>query len=113
VRGAFGGAWLDLEARKPVVATTDATQVGGIRAAGAEARLVARSQRDLDAAKVALDRSAAPVGMTGWYVDVRANRLIVCALPAGTAAARDWVRARGVDPALVDVVTAKSRPTVG
>jgi streptogrisin C len=107
----FGGTWLDTTAQQLVVATTDPTQVGRIRAQGAQARVVARSQADLDAGKAALDRATAPAEATSWYVDVRANQIVLNVLPHGVAAARRFVRAAGVDESWVQVVPSNDVPT--
>jgi streptogrisin C len=78
----FAGSWFDSSAGKLVVATTDASRIGQIHAAGANARLVSRSAAQLDAHKSALDRAeaSAPSSVTGWYVDTATNSVVVSVL---------------------------------
>jgi streptogrisin C len=108
----FGGAWLSGDAGRLVVAITDPHLTGAVRAAGAEPRLVQRSERQLDAVKERLDRAPrpAPEAVSGWYVDVVTNTVVVRAAPDSSLAAADLVRAGGVDPAAVRVVTATETP---
>lgn len=77
---AFGGSWYDSATGRLVVGVTDAARAGAVRATGADAVTVARTQAALDAAKAALDKYAgqtAPKEVTGWYVDEQANSLVV------------------------------------
>jgi hypothetical protein len=63
----FGGAWI--ESGTLTVAVTDARSADTVRAAGAQARLVSRSERQLDALKSTLDANSAAAGrvVPGWY----------------------------------------------
>jgi len=108
----FGGAWLTADAGRLVVAITDPGLAGVVRAAGAEPRLVQRSERKLDAIKERLDRASrpAPAVVSGWYVDVVTNTVVVRAAPGSATAAAGFVRAGGVDSAAVRVVTAAGTP---
>lgn len=94
--GSFGGAWFDSSAGTLVVAVTDASKAGQVTAAGATARVVQRSVAQLDAAKSALDarEASAPKSVTGWYVDLTTNSVVVSVLgsdPAGLA----WASSMG------------------
>ncbi|MFC0527847.1 S1 family peptidase [Phytohabitans kaempferiae] len=85
---AYGGAWLTAGADSLVVAVTTKAQAAKVTAAGATARMVTRSEAQLDAVKSTLDRNAAkaPAGaVPGWYVDVVTNTVVV--LARGDAAA--------------------------
>jgi len=95
--GAYAGAWLDKGTL--TVAVTDAAAAARVRAAGATASVVKHSEARLDAAKSTLDGRAVPRGVPGWYVDPRANAVIVLANPGSEAAARTF--ARGVSGVVV------------
>src|SRR5205807_6249356 len=51
----YGGSWFDLAGNKLVVGVTDTGMVEAVRAAGAEAKLVTHTAKQLDDAKAALD----------------------------------------------------------
>ncbi|MEU7789925.1 proprotein convertase P-domain-containing protein [Amycolatopsis sp. NPDC049159] len=77
VRARSAGQWFDAATGKLTVAVTTAEAASQVRAAGAEARVVARSQADLDrtdAAVRALVGAGVP-GVYGWGVDVRGNEV--------------------------------------
>ncbi|WP_306463151.1 S1 family peptidase [Solihabitans fulvus] len=99
----FGGAWYDAASNRLVVGVTDAAKVAQVTAAGAQAKIVAHSQRSLDGAKAALDQFAAPASVTGWYVDTMANRLVVEVNAASRDAAAD--RFANAARALTDAVS--------
>nr|BFE53152.1 hypothetical protein GCM10017745_65790 [Saccharothrix mutabilis subsp. capreolus] len=100
----FGGAWIDGSGTLQV-AVTDAAALPG-------ARVVARSERELDALKSKLDgrAAAAPVPAVGWHVDVATNSVVVKSHPAKLAAARAFVAASGVPAAAVRHVTTDESP---
>ncbi|MEW1922602.1 carbohydrate-binding protein [Streptomyces sp. NPDC088360] len=116
LRGALGrdfaGAWVHgATSAKLTVATTDASDVNAIEARGARAEVVRHSLGQLEAAKADLDRAAkktatrdAPV----WYVDVRANAVVVQAVRSG--AATSLVATAGVGSSLVQVERVRERP---
>jgi streptogrisin C len=108
---AYAGAWLTPEGRL-VVATTDAAYLGRIRHAGAEARLVARSQAELDAVKAKLDKDPrmAHSPIVSWYVDVPRNEVVVTALVTGVEAVRHLVAGIVADPGVVRVEKATGHP---
>jgi streptogrisin C len=73
----YGGSWFDLAGNKLVVGVTDTGMVEAVRAAGAEAKLVTYTTKQLDDAKAALDRMPAPRTVNGWYVDPANNAVLV------------------------------------
>ncbi|GAB2758150.1 S1 family peptidase [Streptomyces bullii] len=82
------GSWVDDDGR-PVVAVTDEKAAAEVREAGAQAKMVRHSMRDLKSATVTL-RSAPRVAGTAWAMDYRANEVVV----RGdiTVSAADWAR---------------------
>jgi len=106
----FAGAWIDAETHELTIAVTDASAAAATRASGVLARVVARSEADLTAAKNLLDRAPAPPAVSAWYVDVIANEVVVQADPAARAAAGAFIRGSGADPALVRIEGATGRP---
>ena len=105
--GAYGGSWVDADGRTLVVGVTDPARAGQVRAAGARAQQVTRSQADLDRAKATLDRGAAAAGsgIHSWYVDPATNSVVVQA--ARPAEAADFIQDSGVQVAAVRTITAK------
>ncbi|MGI5284993.1 S1 family peptidase [Nonomuraea polychroma] len=108
--GSFGGAWLNDDASKLMVATTDPNAAPAIEAQGAQPVLVKRTLADLNAVMQKLD--AAPRRATAaaslWYVDVKTNTVSV---QAPTVQAADaLVAAAGVDRSLVTVAATAERP---
>ncbi|GLZ36420.1 S1 family peptidase [Actinokineospora sp. NBRC 105648] len=82
---AFAGSWLDQG--RLVVAVTDGSRADAVRAGGAQTTVVAHSADSLDATKAAIDERAeagAPSGVTGWYVDVRSNSVVLNVRPGAT-----------------------------
>ncbi|MEV4311014.1 S1 family peptidase [Actinocrispum sp. NPDC049592] len=88
----FGGAWFDMSAGRLVVGVTDVSKIAQATAAGASARVVTRSAAQLDSQVAALNarEASAPRSVTGWYVDTKANEVVVTALPGATAAAKSF-----------------------
>ncbi|MEV4665180.1 alpha-lytic protease prodomain-containing protein [Micromonospora echinofusca] len=108
----FAGAWLAPDAKSLVVAVTDSAKAAEVTAAGATPKLVDRSGRKLDAIKGGLDAAAAkapPASVPGWYVDVKSNTVVVQAR-GGTAAAKSFIKASGVDASAVRVVSTTEQP---
>lgn len=114
LRDHYAGSWLRPEDQRLVVATTDADDAATIRAAGAEPELVVRTERQLNAVKLALDRTARPdpSQITGWYVDVMTNSVVVRARPGAATAARKFITAGGADSTAVRVVTSDEAPAL-
>jgi streptogrisin C len=109
---AFAGAWLTADAKAFVVAVTDSAKAAEVTAAGATATLVTRSAAKLDAIKAGLDKAAAKASaasVPGWYVDVKTNTVVVQAR-GGTAVAKAFVKASGVDASAVRVVATTEQP---
>ncbi|MCU7723780.1 S1 family peptidase [Actinoplanes sp. KI2] len=107
----FGGAWLATDGTTLKVAVTNADAAAAVRAAGAVPVLVKRSEQTLDAAKAKLDAVRADAaGLSGWYVDVPTNKLVVVAKPGRTAAARSLAAEAGVKRDAVTVVTSSATP---
>ncbi|MFB8773625.1 alpha-lytic protease prodomain-containing protein [Streptomyces broussonetiae] len=108
----FAGAWVrGADSGTLTVATTDAADTAVIEASGARATVVRHTLTTLDAAKSRLDRAATGLDTTDapvWYVDVRTNSVVVQAVRS--SAARDLLRAAGVDASLAHVTTSAERP---
>ncbi|MFJ8817812.1 S1 family peptidase [Amycolatopsis thermoflava] len=104
---AFGGAWYDAASGKLVVGITDAARADAVEATGADTALVAHTESALDAAKASLDTLAAPREVTGWYVDERANRVVVTVVRGAQGAAVQGFldRARAAGPVQVEETT--------
>ncbi|GAA3765750.1 alpha-lytic protease prodomain-containing protein [Plantactinospora mayteni] len=108
---AYAGGWISAGGDL-VVAVTDRAQAARVTAAGAQPKLVARSEAQLDGVKSGLDRAAtkAPArSVPGWYVDVATNTVVVLA-SGGTSAATAFVAASGVDAAAVRIVSSTEAP---
>jgi streptogrisin C len=107
----FGGAWLATDGTTLKIAVTDPGAAAAVRKAGAEPVLVKRSEQTLVTAKEKLDsvRSDA-AGITGWYVDVATNKLVVVAKPGKTGAAKTLAREAGVSNSTVTVTTSDASP---
>ena len=107
----FAGAWLDAD-QHLVVAVTDAKEANRIRALGATPRVVERSADDLAAVMTELDRASrpSPNRVTGWYVDVETNEVVVEALPNARGAAQRFVRSAGADAGTVRIETTTDKP---
>jgi streptogrisin C len=112
--GDFGGAWLAADGTTLKVAVTDRKAARQVEAAGGEAVLVKRSEQALDQAKEQLDAARSMAGdLTGWYVDVSANKVTVVARPGDTADAWEFAAAAGLDRDAVQVRTAeRPRPLI-
>ncbi|MEV5438317.1 S1 family peptidase [Streptomyces sp. NPDC052682] len=82
------GSWVDDDGR-PVVAVTDDKAAAEVRAAGARAKKVRHSMRDLKSAAATL-RSAPRVAGTAWAMDYRTNEVVVRG--DSTVSAADWSR---------------------
>ncbi|MFJ9535668.1 S1 family peptidase [Streptomyces sp. NPDC101225] len=73
----YGGSWFDAGSGKLTVAVTRGADTGAVRATGAAVRLVEHSARQLDAVKDRIDALSAPAGVSNWYVDTKANKVVV------------------------------------
>lgn len=107
----FGGAWLAEDGTTLKVAVTDSGAAGAVKAAGAVPVLVKRSEAELDKAKAALDAAGGDAAeITGWYVDVAANKVVVVARPGARSAALALAADAGIPAAAVTVKISKARP---
>ncbi|MGX6602624.1 S1 family peptidase [Micromonosporaceae bacterium Da 78-11] len=107
----FGGAWLAADGTTLKIAVTDPDAEALVRQAGAVPVLVKRSEQKLVTAKEKLDAVRSATGdVTGWYVDVSTNKLVVVAKPGASADARRLVGTAGVDTDSVTVKTSKASP---
>ncbi|QKW14158.1 ricin-type beta-trefoil lectin domain protein [Verrucosispora sp. NA02020] len=112
---AFAGAWIPAGGTRLTVAVTDPSLAAAVRAEGAEVTTAARSESTLDGIKRTLDRHAGkapPDAVHGWAVDVTTNRIVVTAGRGATAEAAAFVKASGVDAALVRIVESAEAPRI-
>ncbi|MEU5164572.1 S1 family peptidase [Streptomyces sp. NPDC020875] len=113
LEGALGdrgaGSYLDRRTGELVVAVTDASAASEVRAAGARARIVARSTADLEDAMGVLETRAKIPG-TSWGIDPSANRVVVEADQSLDAA--ELRRLRTVTAGLGDAVRVERVPGV-
>ncbi|MFV2100307.1 S1 family peptidase [Micromonospora sp. LOL_024] len=94
---AYGGSWLSADGGELNVAVTDPEQTQRVRAAGAVPKVVDRGVGQLDAVKSRMDRAAARAEqVSGWYVDVASNAVVVLAEPGAEAAGWRFVDRVGV-----------------
>ncbi|MFJ9118699.1 S1 family peptidase [Streptomyces sp. NPDC102394] len=73
----YGGSWFDPATGRLTVAVTRGANTEAVRATGATVKLVRHSARRLDAAKARIDALSAPAGVGSWYVDPKANKVVV------------------------------------
>ncbi|MFF4620226.1 S1 family peptidase [Nonomuraea jabiensis] len=106
----YGGAWLNDDASKLLVATTDPNATATIQAQGAEPVVVARSLAQLDGIMQQLDRAPkrAQAGAALWFVDVKSNSVSIQA--PTVEAAEALAKAAGVDRSAVSVAATAERP---
>ncbi|SEG82152.1 Alpha-lytic protease prodomain-containing protein [Actinacidiphila yanglinensis] len=116
----YGGSWFDQRDGTLVVAVTGARAASAVARTGAATTVVARTAKQLDAAKSAIDTLArthkAPAGVSSWGVDLQKNQVVVSvrADRAGDPAVRAFVAAaeRGDTAQAVTVrTTAAAAPT--
>ncbi|MGW5052234.1 alpha-lytic protease prodomain-containing protein [Actinokineospora sp. NPDC004072] len=109
---AYAGSWMDSTGHTLTVAVTDAALADAVRAHGAVPATARHSESTLEAAKAKLDARAttAPAEVPGWYVDVKANRVVVLANSGGEAEARAWAAGAGLRGAIVGVETSAEDP---
>jgi streptogrisin C len=107
----FGGAWLATDGTTLKVAVTDRKAEAAVRDAGAVPVLVERSEQALVTAKEKLDNADTDAdGLTGWYVDIATNKLVVVAKPGEVTAAKKLARAAGVATGTYRVITSSATP---
>jgi streptogrisin C len=108
----FGGSWLSGDAGALTVAVTDSDEVSKVRAAGATARLVERSEQQLVGIYKALGKVLPRAGtkIPGWYVDLPSNTVVVKVHQDGETAANRLTAKSGVDSDAVRVVRTAESP---
>ncbi|MFI7130219.1 S1 family peptidase [Nonomuraea sp. NPDC050153] len=106
----YGGAWLNDDASKLLVATTDSNATATIKAQGAEPVVVARSLAQLDGIVQRLDQAPkqAQAAAALWFVDVKTNSVSVQA--PTVEAAEALAKAAGVDTSAISVSATAERP---
>ncbi|MFI5583664.1 S1 family peptidase [Amycolatopsis sp. NPDC051758] len=110
---ALGGVTYNAASGKAHVTTTNATLVGKIREAGAEAEVVKFSARQLSSTVDTLNAAdkAAPAAITGWGVDDTTNRVTLSVLQGQRAAADTFLTQSGVDKSSITILETASKPT--
>ena len=106
----YAGAWLNADASKLMVATTDAAEARIIELKGAQPVFVSRTLAQLTSVKDQLD-AAAEKGQTDaslWYVDVTSNSVVIQA--ATQEAGEALAAAAGVDKDTVKVAVSSESP---
>lgn len=108
----YGGSWLGADGRTLHVAVADPAHAARVRAAGAVPEQVDRGVAELDAVKTRLDAAGASAtpDITGWYVDVADNAVVVLAQPGAEASGRRFAAAGGVPAGTVRVRTSDEAP---
>ncbi|MEV4217275.1 S1 family peptidase [Nonomuraea sp. NPDC049725] len=106
----YGGAWLNADASKLMVATTDAAEKPAIEAKGAEPVVVTRTLAQLDGVKAKIDQAPrkARSGASLWYVDVTTNSVVIVA--GQQQAAEALAAAAGVDRSAVQLTVSTESP---
>lgn len=94
------GMWFDAATGKLAVAVTDRRAADAVRSVGAQPKLVQRTQSELDRTVAAVAGLAGP-GVTSFGVDMRANDVVVHALPGA-----DVLRLSTLDGVRIERVTA-------
>ncbi|MFI9552600.1 S1 family peptidase [Nonomuraea endophytica] len=104
----YAGSWLNADASKLNVATTDKAATASIEAQGAQPVVVSRTLAQLTAVKDQLDAAAAKGSGALWFVDVTTNTVAVQA--ATQEAGEALVAAAGVDRAAVQISVTTESP---
>ncbi|TQJ86291.1 S1 family peptidase [Streptomyces sp. SLBN-31] len=108
----YGGSWFAPATGRLTVAVTRGANTEAVRATGATVRIVEHSARRLDATKAHIDALSAPAGVGSWYVDPRANKVVVDVVAAhrGDNDVRAFLaRARQAGPVAVEETAAAPR----
>ncbi|TCB96230.1 S1 family peptidase [Micromonospora zingiberis] len=102
----YGGSWLSADGSQLNVAVADAAEAARVRATGAVPKVVERGVGQLDTLKTRMDRTAARAeNVSGWYVDVASNSVVVLAAPGAEAAGWRFVARAGVPRQAVRMAT--------
>lgn len=107
----FAGAFFDPHIGALVVGTTDTAKATTIRRAGARPRIMPRSVTTLHTIKARLDVAAhrVPQAVTGWYIDVYSNTIVISVHGASRDATTDAFLAEMRSDGL-KVVTETTKP---
>ncbi|MER8006941.1 S1 family peptidase [Streptomyces sp. NPDC094149] len=108
----YGGSWFEPATGRLTVAVTRGANTEAVRATGATVRIVEHSARRLDATKAHIDALSAPAGVGSWYVDPKANKVVVDVVAAhrGDNDVRAFLaRARQAGPVAVEETAAAPR----
>jgi hypothetical protein len=121
---AFAGAWVADDGETINVGVTDESLSADVVAAGAKPTVVANSLTKLQKAKEALDNLDANQikaldadaesvydGVAAWFVDVVSNKVVLQAVPEGTARAQDLAAQVGLSEAEFEVQTVEEMPS--
>jgi len=89
----YGGTWIDESSGELRVGVTDLSSAQRVRDAGAVPYQVDYLEAELDLTVAELDAATepAPDSVTGWYVDVAVNRVLVQTMPGTAAEARAYL----------------------
>lgn len=113
----YAGAWIPDGADKLTVGVTDPADVAAVKAEGADAEVVTKSQDDLDSATAALEDNASKAvksgAVRGWFVDVESNTVVMLAPPGKEAAAKQFAKDSGAGTVAVQTTTDQGEPTSG
>ncbi|MEV6816913.1 S1 family peptidase, partial [Micromonospora sp. NPDC051296] len=102
----YGGSWLSADGSQLNVAVANPAEAQRVRDAGAVPKVVERGVGQLDALKTRMDRTAARAAqVSGWYVDVASNAVVVLAEPGAEAAGWRFVARAGVPRQAVRMAT--------
>ena len=109
---AFGGAHFDSASGALVVGITDPAKADAVDVAGAKPVLVDDSEAELNATAERLNSRSdqVPEAVSGWYVDTRANQIVMTTAYQTTAEANRFVLESGVDPESVIVTESAENP---
>ena len=121
---AFAGAWVADDGETINVGVTDEALSADVVAAGAKPTVVANSLTKLQKAKEALDNLDANQlkaldadaesvydGVAAWFVDVVSNKVVLQAVPEGTARAQELAAQVGLSEAEFEVQTVEEMPS--
>lgn len=107
---AFAGTWLDESTRTVyAAATTDAARAAAA-SAGAVPVAAEHSLADLNAITARIATSSVPAGVASWWIDVKANDVVIDVVPGGEKAATDFVTSLGAPADAVRLQTNVEAP---
>ncbi|KAI1812184.1 peptidase alpha-lytic pro domain protein [Poronia punctata] len=118
----FAGAWIAEDGTTLKVAVTDKAVADQVKAAGATPTIVSNSLSKLQDAKAALDNtdisqaktlssSSSSSNIAAYYVDVKANKLVIESLADSTAHAEALAAQVGLSGSEFEVRTVEAMPT--